>query len=159
MMCVCVHTHIYIFIAQQIISCGSHWIKLIMWYKIGRWILDDICCLIWYASSDFVCKRWRPRNKQAFKLNFKSAMENKRILFVEVSDGENKKLVDNSTQTNTKKIHKMQEQSMRSCLEKLFKGLCLGFRGNHCLLRQCCFVWSEIVDSYKILNHIWKLLQ
>jgi len=103
MMCVCVHTHIYIFIAQQIISCGSHWIKLIMWYKIGRWILDDICCLIWYASSDFVCKRWRPRNKQAFKLNFKSAMENKRILFVEVSDGENKKLVDNSTQTNTKK--------------------------------------------------------
>ena len=30
-------------------------------------------------------------------------MENNRILFVEASDGENKKLVDNSTQTNTKK--------------------------------------------------------
>ena len=38
-----------------------------------------------------------------FKLNFWSVMENKRILFVEASEGEIKKLVDNSAQRNKKK--------------------------------------------------------
>ena len=34
-------------------------------------------------------------------------MENRRILFAEASDGEIKKLVDDSAQGNTKKIHKL----------------------------------------------------
>ena len=39
-------------------------------------------------------------------MNFQSVMENKRILLAEASDGETKKLVDNSPQGNTKKSTK-----------------------------------------------------
>ena len=56
--------------------------------------------------SDFISTQLRPRNEQAFKLNF-SVMENKGTLFVEAIDGEIKKLVvDNSEQRNRKKKKK-----------------------------------------------------
>ena len=60
---------------------------------------DDIRHLIWYSLSGFVSTKWRPRKEQAFKLNFYSVIENKRLLFAEASCGEIKKLVDNSVQT------------------------------------------------------------
>ena len=67
---------------------------------------DDIRRLIWYSLSDFVSTKWRPRKEQAFKLNIYSVIENKRLLFTEASDGEIKKLVDNSAQTEeTRKNH------------------------------------------------------
>lgn len=49
-------------------------------------------------------------------------MENKRILFAEVSDGEVKKLLDNSAQRNTKISKKIiQERSTWVRLEKLLR--------------------------------------
>ena len=51
-------------------------------------------------------------------------MEIKRILFAEASDGEIKKLVDNSAQRNTKKNpQNMQKRCKFVRLEKLFGGL------------------------------------
>lgn len=52
-------------ITNRKIFADSHWIKLITWYKFGRWLLEDIHCSIWYLSSEE-----KPRNKQMSKLNF-----------------------------------------------------------------------------------------
>ena len=46
-------------------------------------------------------------------------MKNKRTLFAEVSDGEIKKLVDNSAHRNTKNTQNMPERSKCVRLEKL----------------------------------------
>ena len=50
-------------------------------------------------------------------------MENKRILFAEASDGEIKRLVDNSVEKTRKIPQTMQERSKCIRLKKLFGGL------------------------------------
>ena len=59
-----------------------------------------------YPSSDFISIEERPRNKQAFKLNFNRSSKTKKILFAQASHREIKRLVDNSVQRNTKKSTK-----------------------------------------------------
>ena len=67
---------INIFITHRIISAFSHWIKLITWYKTGRWISEDIRRQIWYPSSDFISTEGKRKNEQTFSLNFKLVKEN-----------------------------------------------------------------------------------
>ena len=50
-------------------------------------------------------------------------MENKKYFFAEASDGEIKKLVDNSAQRNTENPQHMQERSKCVRLAKSFGGL------------------------------------
>ena len=52
----------------RLISAGSHWIKLIMWYKIGRWLSEIIRRPIRHPSFDFISTEETPRNGQTFKL-------------------------------------------------------------------------------------------
>ena len=59
-----------------------------------------------YPSSDFISTEERPRHEQVFKLNFKRSWKTKKILFAEASEGEIKRLVNNSVQRNTKKSTK-----------------------------------------------------
>ena len=56
-------------------------------------------------------------------MNFQSVIENKRILLAEASDGETKKLVDNSANGSTKKSTKYASTCVR--LAKLFGGFCV----------------------------------
>ena len=48
---------IYIYNPPQLICAGYHEIKLITWYKIGWWLSDNICHLIWYSSSDLISNK------------------------------------------------------------------------------------------------------
>ena len=54
LVCIYVLFRISSLITHRTISSGSHWIKLTTWFKMGRWLSDDIRCQIWYQSSDFV---------------------------------------------------------------------------------------------------------
>ena len=67
--------------------CGSHWIKLITWYKIGRSLSDDIRRTIWYPLSGFISMEGKPTKKRTLKLNFKLVKENQKGLFAKASDG------------------------------------------------------------------------
>ena len=88
--------------------------------QIGRWLSDDISRLILF--------RWnKGQDEQAPKRNFQSVMENKRVFFAEASDGEIKKLVDNSAQRNTKKSAKhtgtIYVRSPREMIRKVIKAM------------------------------------
>ena len=96
----------YIFINHRTISAGSHWIKLITWYKIGRWISEDFRHPIWYPSSDFISTEGKPKNEQTLTISFKLVKENQKKTFCRSQWRINKKLVDNSVPRNTKKSTK-----------------------------------------------------
>ena len=95
-------------ITHRIISSGSHWIKMITWYQIGR-------CLSRYPPSDLISVVWfyfdgikvnKRASVQAKFLIILLVLENKRILFAEASDGEIKEPLENSTQRNMEKSTK-----------------------------------------------------
>ena len=92
-------------ITHKIISEGSHLIKLITRYKIGRWLSDDIHRPIWYLSSDFNSMEGKPRNKWTFKLKLLISQGKPKKSY-RTQWWINKKLVDNSVLRNMKKSTK-----------------------------------------------------
>jgi len=96
------YIYTYIFITHRIISSGSHWIKLIKWYKIGWWISGP--SIVWFYCDGIKAKKWASIQAKLLINHGKQ----KNTFWGSPSDGEIKKVVDLK-----KWVH----------LDKLFAGL------------------------------------
>ena len=98
--------YLCIFITHRIISAGSHWIKLIRWYKIGRWLSDDILRLIWYPPSDFISMEEKTKKQAKVQAKLLIGQGKPKKTFCKSQLRINTRLVDNSVPRNTKKSTK-----------------------------------------------------
>mgnify|MGYP007058294534 CR=1 FL=1 len=103
-----IYIFIVIFITHRIIFLGLSLDKTDHVIQNGPMVVkryppSDLISVVWFCFDGIKAKK---RVSVQFELNFSSVMENKRRLFAEASDGEIKKLVDNSVQRNTKKSTK-----------------------------------------------------
>ena len=92
----------YVIITHQLISAGSHWIKLITWYNIVH---------RGYPPSDFISTEEKPRNEQMLKLNFKLVMENKKPVLQKPATEKLKSWLTFPCQETRENRQNMKEQS------------------------------------------------
>ena len=114
------HTPTHIYITHRLISVGSHWRKRITWYKIGRWLSDNIRRPIWYPLSDFIStKKDKETSKRSSRETFNRSRKTKKYFLKKPVTEKLKSWLTIPYKETRRNPPNMQERSMCVRLEKI----------------------------------------